>query len=106
MESLVLLGKGLVQMCSVGDPFLPSNNPEEQSLRCCEILVPLPKGPAIPAPQEGCLDSTISGEPPASFPPSLLGHLPPLRRALTPSSHTGVAVIAFGNKGLGNRLPT
>lgn len=27
-------------------------------------------------------------------------------QALTPSSHTGVAVIAFGNKGLGNQHPT
>lgn len=38
-----------------------------------------------------------SGDPPA---PS---YLP---QALTPSSYTRVAVIAFGNKGLGNRLPT
>lgn len=27
-------------------------------------------------------------------------------QALTPSSRTGVAVIAFGNKGLGNQHPT
>lgn len=27
-------------------------------------------------------------------------------QALTPSSHTGVAAIAFGNKGLGNQHPT
>lgn len=104
MECLVLLGRGLVQVCFVGVPFLLSDTAQEQSLKCGGILVPLLKGPAIPTPAGGLPGPYHFWRTPCFF--ALQPPWSPSAPPLAPSSHTRVAVIAFGNKGLGNQLPT
>lgn len=92
LECLVLLRRGLAQLCLVGGvPFLPSNALKEQSLRCYEILVPLLQSPAPltpPCSQPGRATWTLP-LPPFLFLPASLGHPPPLCQLTPLFTHRG-----------------
>lgn len=95
LECLVLQRRGFAQVCLVGVPFLPSNAPKEQSLRCCEILVPLLQSPAPltpPCSQPGGATWTLpflETPPFLSSLPASLDHPPPFCQLTPLFTHQG-----------------